>query len=117
MSIHHSPNSPTQNSNAGRGDPPRSISLIALGWEANEIPYMPPEMIAEILATDLHAPTLLHNPAFSDSGFAPAPVTEYVKPAQEWRLSMEMTDRLIARLLVQCAIDGYRQWELNNGRR
>lgn len=122
MSIHHSPNSPTQNSNAGRGDPPRSItrvhhlpvrhapksdreSLIALGWEANEIPYMPPEMIAEILATDLRAPTLLYEPTWCDCGFAPAPITEYIKPEEEWRIGIEMADRECARLLVNVCFD------------
>jgi hypothetical protein len=89
----------------GRRDPERE-RLIALGWPDNEIDYLSQEAIDEILDTDLHAPSLLYDPAFYDSGFAPAPTpADYTRPDGEWRLSLEFDDRECARLIVNYCFD------------
>jgi hypothetical protein len=88
--------------------PPRARDrerLIALGWPDNEIDYLPREAIREILATVLHAPTLLYDPIFYEHGFEPRPITEYIRPDEEWRLSLEFADREIARRLVNICFD------------
>jgi hypothetical protein len=83
----------------GQRDPERD-RLIALGWPDNEIDYLTNEAIADILTTDLTAPSLLYDPEFD------VPITGYTRPDDEWGYSHELADREFARLYFNyCAFD------------